>query len=145
MYGCYRDHLANRLSFTSRAGQVNEQPYVVCWTWKEIVDALGFFKVRNVLVRRLNEDLMNGHWFKFGLDGLIVLYISKGGHVSSKKNGRQIRGVHIAGQFNVVKEKFICSISGELKGSAISENVVWSNEEIKDWFILGEMCRTSLF
>lgn len=145
LYGCFRDHLANRLSFTSRVGQISEQPYIICWTWKEIVDALGFFKTRNVLIRRLNEDLMNGHWFKFGLDGLIVLYISKGGHVSSRKNGRQIHGIHIAGQFNVVKEKFICSISGELKGSAISEDVVWSNEEIKDWFVLGEMCRTSLF
>lgn len=145
LYGCFRDHLGNRLSFTSRVGQINEQPYIICWSWKEIVDALGFFKVRNVLVRRLNEDLLNGYWFKFGLDGLLTIFISKGGKVSSHKNGRSIKGIKIAGHFNVVREKFVCSISGEIKGSAISEDVVWSNEEIKDWFLLGEMCRTSLF
>lgn len=144
-YSCYKDHLANRLSFTSRAGQVNQHPFVVCWNWKEIVDSLKFFGVRNVLVRRMNENLMDGYWFKFGLDGLITVYISKGGKVSSVKNGTPIKGIKIVGQFNVVREKFICSITGKLVGSAVTEDVVWSSEEIKDWFVLGEMCRTSLF
>ena len=145
LYGCYNDHLSNRLSFTSRAGHINKQPYIICWNWKEIVDALGFFKVRNVLIRRMNENLMEGHWFKFGLDGLMTLYVSKGGNISSKKNGTPIKGVHLAGHFNVVKEKFICTLDGEVLGRSTTENVVWSNEEIKDWFELGTMCRTALF
>ena len=145
LYGCFNDHLANRLSFTSRAGHVNAYPFIVCWTWKEIVDALGVFKVRNVLVRRMNEDLLNGHWFKFGLDGLLTLYIGKGGNVSVRKNGVTIKGITLAGQFNVVREKYICSITGEVLSRATTEEVVWDREELKDWFLLGEMCRTALF
>lgn len=145
LYGCYDDTLANRLAFISRAGHINEQPYIICWTWKEIVDAVGFFRTRNVLVRRMNEGLMDGYWFKFGLDGLMALYIGKDGSVSANQNGAPIREIHIAGHFNVVRKKYICSITGEVLHEATTENVVWSGEEIRDWFTLGEMCRTALF
>lgn len=145
LYGCFHDHLANRLSFISRTGKINDQPYIICWTWKEIVDALGYFKTRNVLVRRLNEDLINGYWFKFGLDGLLTVYVGQNGNVAAFRNGQPIKGINLAGHFNVVREKFICSISGEVFHQATTESVVWSADEIRDWFVLGEMCRTSLF
>ena len=145
LYSCYHDHLANRLAFISRAGHINDQPYVICWTWKEIVDAVGLFKTRNVLVRRLNEDMLNGHWFKFGLDGLLTLYVGQNGNISANKHGTSIKGINLAGHFNVVRERYVCSLSGEVFHQATTENVVWDKEEIKDWFYLGKMCRTALF
>lgn len=143
LFGCVRDPLSNRLSFCGRVGDVGEFPYVVCRTWGEIVDALHYFGVRNVLVRRMNENLIDTEFFKFGLDALLCVRVKNDGDVYGRHSGFPIKKYKVPGDFLKSRtEEVVCSLSRRLVKPAIGCSCVWSNRELEDWFLLGDMCRT---
>ncbi len=143
LFSCSRDQLANRLSFCGRVGNVGEFPYVVCRTWKEITDAVKYFGVRNVLVRRMNENLIDTEYFKFGLDALLCVRVKNDGDIYGRHSGFPIKGYKVPGDFLKSRtEQVICSLSRKLIKPAVTESCVWSNGELEDWFLLGDMCRT---
>lgn len=138
-YCCYTQPLSNRLTFLSRY-EGGAEKYIICWNWPEIVEAVGFFK-GDVTVRFMGENLMKKNWNRFGPGGLIVGRLRKHTFTRLRRDDRDIIRLPDSpymgeffdlGAIRLDTKDFTRNIG--------SEKMIYSMNECRDWFELGEMC-----
>lgn len=145
-YTCAFDGLFNRLSFCGSSGSLGE--FLVCWNWGEVVEAVGHFK-GDVLIRNLGENLFNYDWHRFGVGGELCVYCFKG-KIGGKLNriGRTPSKLLKQPFIYKIKDEKECKIVCDLLGNFIrfetNERVVFANDELEDWFELGQLCLDQL-
>lgn len=137
-FSVFQESLANRLSFLGRCGEWPS--YVVCWSWGELVDAVGFFE-DDVLVRNLSGGF--NRWFKFGLNAEMAVKI-KGHKVFSKRGNKEIPGLWVDNRQIQKNSIGLINLAGKRVYKQTNEEVVWNVEEICDWLELGEWCKKKL-
>lgn len=144
-YNCGNDPLFNRLGLLYHSKH-NKAAWRVCWNWGEIVEAVGFFG-GDVLVRGLSEGILRADWRRFGVNGLLVVNCFKGGFAGS---GYRIRRPDKARclkspKIDFDKNKIISvNLLGEKVDVEPEGRVLYSNEELEDWFELGELCKNEI-
>lgn len=131
-----KESLSARKQFWAAGGDV--VPYFVCDNWLDVVEAVGHFGT-DVLVRDFRTDLFGGYWSKFGPNALIDV---------TQKNGKI--GVGRSYQTGIkvnwkTKEATNCTmdLSKKVRKKA-SRTPCFGVDEVKDWFELGELCRTAM-
>lgn len=130
-----KESLAERKQFWAVGGDV--VPYFVCYNWLEVVEAVKYFGT-DVLVRDYRTPLFEGYWSKFGPNALIEV-TQKGGKIGVGKKFNT--GVRVNWK---TKEPTNCvlTLSKQLKKKA-GRTPCFGVDEVKDWFELGELCRTA--
>lgn len=132
-YNMGKESMSARKQYWAVGGDV--VPYVVCWNWLDIVEAVGRFGT-DVLVRDFRTGLFDGYWFKFGPNALIDV----------KAKGRKIG---CGGKWNLGIEsdyagKKAINCTMNLKKEVIREKTnnepCFSADEAADFFELGELC-----
>lgn len=138
-YTCAFDPLFNRLGYCYGYGNVGQ--YRICWTWGEIVECVGQFK-GDVIVRNLGEDLFNYDWHRFGVNGKLCVYCFNGkvGGKLCRTGNNLLNRPYIRSLIDESDCKIACDLMGNFVDYENRENVVFSNDELMDWFELGELC-----
>lgn len=111
-------------------------PCLVCDNWLEVVEACNYFG-EDVIIREFERDLLNGRWFRFG----------KGGHIAVRFEGRRISVSHKQKTIDGIKiddnhgvDYGIMTLDGHFVKQASKKDVVYTFDELSDWFELGSMC-----
>lgn len=110
-------------------------PTLVCDNWFEVVQACNYWG-SDVIIREMGHKLLNSRWFKFG----------KGGEIAVRFEGKQISAPYVTKTVPKVKiddkqgnEYGIMQLNGKFIKGASKKDVVYSFEEIRDWFELANM------
>ena len=97
----------------------------------------------DVLIRGLSENLLRADWHRFGANGLVVVNSYKGQIGGVKNTWKQ---AHV---FKKVKNmdlntkesgKFVSNLKGEVVNVPPEGRVIYTNDELEDWFELARMC-----
>lgn len=128
--------LANRLNYVGGGGLA--VPYLICWSWGEIINAYHYFG-GNLLIRDLRNDIFNHYWFNFGPNTrFCVRFVN--GYINGQKDYK------IAPTNETLKNHAKSSkpdyITLDLKGNFIEyckkEDIVFSDSEAYDIFEIGK-------
>ena len=126
--------LANRINYLSAGGQ--SLPYVVCWNWIEIIEAVRHFNSQ-VLIRDMRNTIFNHYWFNFGLKSLINVEfkentINLGSHYELK--------VDLQSDIPTSKKQYLTlQLDGKFIKYCKKENIAFSKAEVYDWFELAQL------
>ena len=137
-FNVFNNSLGNRISFFSQGG-LNRG--VICYSWGDIVKAVGQYG-GDVLVRSLNENLFVNDWHRFGLGGLIAVYL-RGNSVYSK-NPKEWKRLSNCSCNHATESGFtpvVINLAGQYVKDCGEEKVVYSHTEMEDWFELAELCK----
>ena len=137
-FNVFNESLGNRLSFCAESGYLPN--YVICWSWTDLVDAVGHYN-GDILVRNLAGHF-NG-WFRFGLGGQLAAWTEKG-EVFSERPRKRIPGLKVDWYPGEKRWLSMINLAGQRVDDKLDEEVVWTWEEMCDWFELGEMCKEAL-
>lgn len=138
-YCCFRQPLSNRLTFLDRY-KGGAETYAICWTWGEVVDAVGLFK-GDVTVRFMEEDLLRKSWNRFGPGGLIVGRLANHTFTRIRRADRDVIYLPDSPYMGEFYEFGGMRLDGTDFTRAIgNEKMVYNMEEARDWFELGQMC-----
>lgn len=137
-FNVFKEFLGNRLSFLGNSGFIAD--YVICWSWGDLVNAVGHYN-GDVLVRNLSGTFEK--WFKFGPNGKLAVW-TEDGYVYSKQGSKRIPKMRIDSYPGEGRWIAMVNLFGKRVDDKLDEEVVWSWEEMCDWFELGQMCRTVL-
>ena len=126
--------LANRINYLSAGGQ--SLPYVICWNWMEIIEAVRHFNSQ-VLIRDMRNTIFNHYWFNFGLKSLINVEFKKntinlGSHYELK--------VDLQSDIPTSKKQYLTlQLDGKFIKYCKKENIAFSKAEVYDWFELAQL------
>lgn len=137
-FNVFKEFLGNRLTFVWRSGFRTD--YLICWSWGDLINAVGHYN-GDILVRNLGGGFEN--WFKFGINGKIAVW-TEDGRVYAKKGSGQIPELKVMSYPGEGKWVSMLNLLGERVDDEIGEEVVWTKEEIYDWFELGKLCQQVL-
>lgn len=140
-YTCAGDPLFNRLGFIYRSGRVNHT-WRICYKWLDIVEAVRYYG-GDVLVRGLSESFMRGDWRKFGPNGLLVVNNYKGkigGVKNSFKFPNRFKPVKNMEMDTKESGQYVINLKGEVVDVLPEGDVIYTNDELEDWFELGQLC-----
>lgn len=139
-YNLWQQPLSTRLGYLGRGGISTG---LICWCWGDIVKAVGHYG-GDVLVRSLNEPLLQADWHKFGPHGKIAV-ITKGTKIYAQK--RKTSPIKNKRTKNTKKEGFkykTMMLNGRVLGECDPKEVAYSRAEMEDWFELAELCKKEL-
>lgn len=110
-------------------------PTLVCDNWLEVVQACNYWG-NDVIIREMGHKMLNSRWFKFGKSGEIAIQLD-GNKISVPYVSKTVPNVKI-------KDKEMCDygivqLNGQFVKEASKKDVVYSIEEVRDWFELANM------
>ena len=142
---CFNDPLYNRLGLVYHS-EYPTSPWRICWNWGEIVEAVKFFG-GDVLVRGLSEGMLRSDWRRFGVNGLLVVNCFKtkiagsGSSLKRPNNVKCLKDIEVNCEKNQVG---VVNLLGEMVDVKPEGRVVYTNEELEDWFELGRLCKEKI-
>ena len=131
--------LTNRLNYLGGGGEC--LPYLICWNWKDVVEAYRHFHT-DLLIRDLKNNIFNHYWFIFGENSLInVRY--KDGYINFDKDF-QIQPPFTQSLISTDRNKnayLTVKLNGDFVNYCEKKDVFYSDSEVFDWFELGNMIK----
>ena len=128
--------LADRINYLSAGGQ--SLPYVVCWNWEEIIEAVRHFR-QKVIIRDMRNTIFNHYWFNFGLDSYINVEFQ-----NNNVNGRTQYEFPIDLQMDIAtgkKHYLTVKLNGNFVKYCDKKDICYSQSEVCDWFELAEVLK----
>lgn len=139
-YNLWQEPLGTRLGYLGRGGISTG---LICWCWGDIVKAVGHYG-GDVLVRSLTEPLLQADWHKFGPHGKLAV-ITKGTKIyTQKRENKPITNKRIKDRNRMGYEAREMMLNGRVLGRCSEKDIVYSQEELEDWFELAELCKEEL-
>ena len=139
-YNLWQEPLSTRLGYLGRGGISTG---LICWCWGDIIKAVGHYQ-GDVLVRSLNEPLLQSQWHKFGPHGKLAV-ITRGQKIyAQKKQTNPIKNKKIKYRGNEGYKNRIMMLNGRVLGECDPKEIVYSRTEMEDWFELAELCKKEL-
>lgn len=138
-FSVFNEILGNRMSFLGRCGEWPS--YLICWSWLDLIDAVKFFH-GDLLIRNLSGGF-NG-WFKFGLGGELVCFIEYKRVFTNYYSQKKVPNIKINPSVGKERIKGVVNLAGQYIDKIPQEDIVWTWEEMCDWFELGQMCKDAL-
>ena len=126
--------LADRINYLSAGGQ--SLPYVVCWNWMEIIEAVRHFDGK-ALIRDMRNTIFNHYWFNFGSDSLVNVEFRN--NVINERSDYEITVDLQADIPTGKKQHLTVQLDGKFIKYCDKEDVCFSKSEIYDWFELIQM------
>ena len=126
--------LADRINYLSAGGQ--SLPYVVCWNWMEIIEAVRHFDGK-ALIRDMRNTIFNHYWFNFGSDSLVNVEFRN--NVINERSDYEITVDLQADIPTGKKQHLTIQLDGKFIKYCDKEDVCFSKSEIYDWFELIQM------
>ena len=126
--------LANRINYLSAGGR--SLPYVVCWNWVEIIEAVRHFDGK-ALIRDMRNTIFNHYWFNFGSDSLVNVEFRN--NVINERSDYEITVDLQADIPTGKKQHLTVQLDGKFIKYCDKEDVCFSKSEIYDWFELIQM------
>lgn len=112
-------------------------PVFVCENWQEITQACNYWG-EDVIVREFGQDLVNSRWFRFGLGGQIAVRL-EGNRFSVPHSRKTVNDTRIDDNHGV--DYAITTLGGHFVKEASKQDVVYTFEELCDWFELANMIK----
>lgn len=128
--------LSNRINYIGAGGQ--SLPYLICWNWKEIIDAYHFFNSK-LLIRDLKNTIFDHYWFNFGPKSLINVEFR-----NNLVNFRSNYQVAIDLQYDLptAKKQYITvQLDGKFIKYCDKKDICYSKSEVFDWFELANLLK----
>lgn len=126
--------LADRINYLSAGGQ--SLPYIVCWNWGEIIEAVRHFNDK-VLIRDMRNTIFNHYWFNFGSDSLINVEFQN--NVINYRSDYEIT-VNLQADIPTAKKQYLTvQLDGKFIKYCDKEDICFSKSEVYDWFELIQM------
>lgn len=126
--------LADRINYLSAGGR--SLPYVVCWNWMEIVEAVRHFDGK-ALIRDMRNTIFNHYWFNFGSNSLVNVEFRN--NVINERSDYEITVDLQADIPTGKKQHLTVQLDGKFIKYCDKEDVCFSKSEIYDWFELIQM------
>ena len=126
--------LADRINYLSAGGR--SLPYVVCWNWVEIIEAVRHFDGK-ALIRDMRNTIFNHYWFNFGSDSLVNVEFRN--NVINERSDYEITVDLQADIPTGKKQHLTVQLDGKFIKYCDKEDVCFSKSEIYDWFELIQM------
>ena len=126
--------LADRINYLSAGGR--SLPYVVCWNWMEIIEAVRHFDGK-ALIRDMRNTIFNHYWFNFGSDSLVNVEFRN--NVINERSDYEITVDLQADIPTGKKQHLTVQLDGKFVKYCDKEDVCFSKSEIYDWFELIQM------
>lgn len=126
--------LANRLNYLGSGGIA--YPYLICWNWKEIINAYHYFGC-DLLVRDLKNTIFDHYWFNFGPNSLINVEFCN--NVINERSNYEIT---VDTQYNIPtgkKQYITLQLDGKFVKYCNKEDICYSKSEVYDWFELASL------
>ena len=126
--------LNNRINYLSGGGQC--LPYVICWNWLEIIEAVRHFN-QKVLIRDMRNTLFENYWFNFGLDSYINVEFT-----NNAINDRSDYEIIVDVQHNIPtgkKQYITVQLDGKFVKYCDKSDICYSKSEVYDWFELSQL------
>ena len=126
--------LNNRINYLAGGGRC--LPYVICWNWLEIVEAVRHFKGK-ILIRDTRNTIFNHYWFNFGSDSLINVEFQ-----NNLINYRSDYEVAVDLQYDLPtskKQYLTVQLDGKFIKYCDKNDICFSKSEIYDWFELFQL------
>lgn len=139
-YNLWQEPLSTRLGYLGRGGISTG---LICWCWGDIVKAVGHYK-GDVLVRSLNEPLLQANWHKFGPHGKVSVIVNGTKIYTQKNRNKPITNKRIKDRNRMGYEVREMMLNGTVLGRTTEKEIVYSQEELEDWFELAELCKKEL-
>jgi len=136
-FALWKESTEARKQFWANGGEI--VPFLVCWTWFDVVQAVGQFK-SDVIIRDCRTTLCNQYWFLFGNNAKLVANSYKG-----KIQGRNgVKSSKIEKPFDCPsgpkQTSVILSLNGEYHGLS-GEKAIFNTDEIEDFFELNNLAQ----
>lgn len=123
--------LADRINYLSAGGQ--SLPYVVCWNWGEIIEAVRRFNGKS-LIRDMRNTIFNHYWFNFGPDSLINVEFRN--NVINERSDYEIT-VNLQADIPTAQKQYLTvQLDGKFIKYCDKEDICFSKSEVYDWFEL---------
>ena len=110
-------------------------PCFVCDNWIEIVQACNYWG-EDVIVRECGQNLIDSRWFRFGRGGQVAVRLQDR-RFSVSHSRKTVDGVRIDDNHGV--DYAITTLSGHFIKEASKQDVVYTFDELSDWFELANM------
>lgn len=130
--------LANRITYLSGGGE--SLPYVICWNWCEIVEAVRHFR-QKVIIRDMRNTIFDHYWFNFAPNSLINVEFQN--NLINYRTDYEI-SVDLQHDLPTAKKQHITvQLDGKFVKFCDKKDICFSKSEIYDWFELFQLCKTS--
>lgn len=128
--------LANRINYLSAGGQ--SLPYVVCWNWLEVVEAVRQFNGKS-LIRDMRNTIFDHYWFNFSSDSLINVEFQN--NLINYRSDYEI-AVDLGYDIPTSQKQYITvQLDGKFIKYCDRSDVCFSKSEVYDWFELIQLLK----
>lgn len=123
--------LTNRINYFSAGGRC--LPYVICWNWVEIIEAVRHFNGKG-LIRDMRNTIFDHYWFNFGSDSLINVEFQN--NLINYRSDYEI-AVDLGYDLPTSSKQYITvQLDGKFIKYCDKKDVCFSKSEVYDWFEL---------
>ena len=129
--------LSNRINYIGGGGQ--SLPYLICWNWGQIIDAVRHFK-SDLLIRDCRNTIFDHYWFIFGSKSLINIEL-----YNNVVNDRTDYEFTLDLQADIptgTKQYITVQLDGKFIKYCEKSDICYSKSEVFDWFELYNLCKT---
>ena len=126
--------LTNRINYFSAGGRC--LPYVICWNWVEIIEAVRHFNGKG-LIRDMRNTIFDHYWFNFGSDSLINVEFQN--NLINYRSDYEV-AVNLGYDLPTSKKQYITvQLDGKFVRYCDKNDVCFSKSEVYDWFELFQL------
>lgn len=129
--------LADRINYLSAGGR--SLPYLICWNWGEIIEAVRHFNSK-VLIRDMRNNFFENYWFNFGPDSRINVEFQN--NLINYRSDYEI-AVDLQHDLPTSRKQYITvQLDGKFIKYCEKSDISFSKAEIYDWFELASVFKS---